>query len=75
MPKPFHQLTVDEFAELLAEFPFTRAIDSVHMHHTWRPNHAQWQGLRSVEGMWRHHTQTNGWSDIAQHVTIDPEGR
>ena len=44
MPKPFHQLTVEQFVELLEKFPFTRKIESVHMHHTWRPNHSQYNG-------------------------------
>ena len=74
MPKPFHQITVEQFAELLEKFPFTRAIESVHMHHTWRPNHSQYRGLSTIESMWEHHTKTNGWSDIAQHITIAPDG-
>ncbi|MCC6443957.1 MAG: caspase family protein [Armatimonadetes bacterium] len=74
MPKPFHQLTLAQFADLLNRFPFTRKIDAVHMHHTWRPNHSQYKGLASIEGMWQFHTQTNGWSDIAQHITIAPDG-
>ena len=36
MPKPFHQISVEQFAELLEKFPFSRRVDSVHMHHTWR---------------------------------------
>ncbi|MEM1043124.1 MAG: caspase family protein [Bacteroidota bacterium] len=74
MPKPFHALTVSDFAALLDDFPFTRQINTVHMHHTWRPNHAQDRGHASVEAMWRFHTQHLGWSDIAQHVTIDKHG-
>ena len=74
MPRPFHRLTVEQFIELLEKFPFTRKIDSVHMHHTWRPNHAQYTGLASIESMWTHHTQTQGWSDIAQHISIAPDG-
>jgi len=74
MPRPFNRLTPEEFIELLALFPFRRRIDSVHMHHTWRPKHSQFRGLESIEAMWRFHTQDNGWSDIAQHITIDPEG-
>jgi hypothetical protein len=38
MPKQLHQLTLEQFVELLEKFPFTRQIESVHMHHTWRPN-------------------------------------
>ena len=74
MPRPFNRLSLEEFTELLARFPFRRRIDSVHMHHTWRPNHAQFRGLESIEAMWRFHTRDNGWSDIAQHITIDPHG-
>ena len=32
-------------------------------------------GLELCQRMWRFHTQELGWSDIAQHVTIDPAGR
>lgn len=74
MPRPFNRLSLEEFAQLLARFPFRRRIDSVHMHHTWRPNHRQFRGLESIEAMYRFHTRDNGWSDIAQHITIDPDG-
>ena len=74
MAKPFYPLTLEEFTDLLNRFRFTRKIDAVHMHHTWRPNHSQYQGERSIEGMWRYHTQENGWSDIAQHISIAPDG-
>lgn len=70
----FHPLTLDEFSELLSRFRFTRRIDAVHMHHTWRPNHAQYRGEASIEAMWRYHTRENGWKDIAQHVSIAPDG-
>ena len=74
MPKPFHQITVEQFAELLERFPFTRTVDSVHMHHTWRPNHSQYKGLFTIESMWDFHTKEEGWSDIAQHISIAPDG-
>ena len=74
MPAPFHSLTLREFARALDQFPFSRRIDAVHMHHTWRPNHSQYKGHDSIVAMWRFHTQSNGWSDIAQHITIAPDG-
>jgi Caspase domain/N-acetylmuramoyl-L-alanine amidase len=74
MPPQFIRLTLDEFADLLQRFDFTRRIDGVHMHHTWRPNHAQYRGEATIEGMWRFHTRENGWRDIAQHVSIGPDG-
>lgn len=74
MPKPFVKLSVDEFEELVDSFTFTRAIDAVHMHHTWQPNHGQYRGLPMINAMWKYHTQTNGWSDIAQHISIAPDG-
>jgi hypothetical protein len=74
MDRRFAAYTLDEFSDVLDRFVFSRRIDAVHMHHTWRPNHAQWRGEPSVVAMWRFHTETNGWSDIAQHVTIAPDG-
>lgn len=74
MPAPFKKITLDQFAELLARFPFKRKINAVHMHHTWRPNHDQYRGHDSIVAMWRYHTQENHWSDIAQHLTIAPDG-
>ena len=74
MPKSFHQLRVEQFVELLYTFPFERRIESVHMHHTWRPNHSQYKGLSTIIFMWEFHTQTQGWSDIAQHISIAPDG-
>jgi hypothetical protein len=74
MPAPFKKVSLEQFAGILERFEFTRAINAVHMHHTWRPNHQQFKGHDSIVAMWRYHTEHNGWSDIAQHITIDPQG-
>ena len=74
MPRPFRKLSLVEFADLLARFPFTRRINAVHMHHTWRPRHGDYSGLPTIEGMWRYHTVNLGWRDIAQHISIAPDG-
>jgi hypothetical protein len=73
MPPTFPQLTLAEFAALLERFPFTRKINAVHMHHTWRPNYSQYKGHDSIVGMWRYHTQEKGWDDIAQHPDVRKE--
>ncbi|MBF0295455.1 MAG: caspase family protein [Magnetococcales bacterium] len=74
----FKSCDIDAFIALLQSFPFRRRIDSVHLHHTWRPNHAIWiaatNKVEVIQGMWRYHTEEKGWRDIAQHVTIDPAG-
>ena len=76
------------FQELAAEYARcgSRRITEVHLHHTWRPNRrlfdeltvrlgsSEAAGHELVTRMWRFHTQDKGWSDIAQHVTIDPKG-
>ena len=36
----FHLLTLEEFQELLERVRLRRAINAVHLHHTWRPRHA-----------------------------------
>ena len=75
MPTPtFTRLSLDQFGQLLGNFPFKRKVNAVHMHHTWRPSRADFKGHDTIVSMWRFHTQTMGWRDIAQHITIDPYG-
>ena len=70
----FKRLSLEQFSQLLEKFPFTRKINAVHMHHTWRPARADFKGHETIVSMWRFHTQEMGWRDIAQHITVDPEG-
>lgn len=74
MPSPFHPLTEDEFREEVALFPWSRQVWRVDMHHTWYPAHADHKGLATIEGMCRFHVETRGFEDIAQHVSIAPDG-
>jgi hypothetical protein len=75
MRPPIQRLTVQEFAALVqrAAGGLTRKIDAVHLHHTWRPRRSEFRGLATIEAMRRYHVGLK-WSDIAQHLTIDPQG-
>src|SRR4028118_758480 len=72
--RQFQALDINTFKLLVERFDFRRKINSVHLHHTWRPNHAQYRGHDPILAMWRFHTRDQGWSDIAQHVSIAPDG-
>lgn len=76
MPPPFQRLTTSQFVALLqsAQPTLTRRIAAVHLHHTWRPTQSQFKGLATIEAMHHFHVRANGWNDIAQHLTIDPQG-
>ena len=74
MPPPFRQINRAQFAQILQQFDFTRMIETVHFHHTFIPNHAQYEGHASVVAMFRDHTQRRRFRDIAQHITIAPDG-
>jgi hypothetical protein len=76
MPSAIHRLTIPQLVALLQSSArtLTRKIDAVHLHHTWRPTRAQFKGLATIEAMRDYHVNTKGWSDIAQHLTIDPHG-
>ncbi|MEZ5773838.1 MAG: peptidoglycan recognition family protein [Hyphomicrobiaceae bacterium] len=45
------------------------------MHHTFYPAHADYRGEASIEAMRRFHVEDRGFEDIAQHVSIAPDGR
>ena len=78
MPPPFRSRTVEGFAAELDEFDFGETrLTGVHVHHTYRPDHETFRrlgGRRCVAGMHRYHTGALGWSDIAQHESIGPDG-
>lgn len=70
---PYLKLTAEQLIETLKQFNHTE----LHVHHTWRPNHSNFNGKNheSVQnGMRNFHMKTNGWDDIAQHVTLFPDG-
>lgn len=74
MPAPFRRFDVAQFAELVRAFPFKREITSFHVHHTWIPRRSDFAGVKSIEAMDRHHRLVRKFSDIAQHITLDPDG-
>jgi hypothetical protein len=73
-PRTFDSLTLPEFRARVGLFHFSRAVDQVHVHGTWSPTIAEWQGEASMQAMWRYHVEQNGWRDIAQHLTVGPNG-
>jgi hypothetical protein len=74
MPTPIRRITSAQFALLALPSQLTRKIAAVHVHHTFRPRRQDFRGLATVEAMRKFHMEQNGWSDIAQHLTIDPQG-
>lgn len=79
MPPPFKKLTVAEVEDLIATFRFTREIQFIDTHHTFRPNKAQYQGEATINAIHRFHTRPvsqggAGFADIGEHWTIGPEG-
>ena len=78
MIRSFKRYTLSEYLAYLRTFVGKVKFSQVHMHHTWVPSHSHWYKTKNkmdvINGMWRYHTDTRGFSDIAQHATIDPEG-
>src|SRR5688572_31147707 len=62
-----------DFERLLAEWQPRRKITEFHLHCTWRPRRADYRGQATIEAMRAYH-MGKGWSDIAQHLSIDPAG-
>ena len=76
--RQFKRYTLNEFAAYLRTFPDKVRFSEVHVHHTYEPTIADYRRQANKENliraMWRYHTKTRGWQDIAQHATVDPDG-
>jgi hypothetical protein len=77
MTSPFAALTREDFAAAIDNFSWSRRVWRVDMHHTFVPDHARWREFGSAAccaAMQRHHVEERAFEDIAQHVTIAPDG-
>lgn len=69
----FTRLTAGELIKILKNYNHTE----LHVHHTWKPNHDTFNGNNHdliQDGMRNFHMKTNDWDDIAQHVSLFPDG-
>ncbi|WP_068554343.1 S-layer homology domain-containing protein [Thermotalea metallivorans] len=69
----FEIVTIEELLKRLEKYSYRQ----LHIHHTWKPDHSNFNGKNHIqlqEGMYIYHTKTNKWQDIAQHVTLMPDG-
>lgn len=67
-------LTINELLAILKKYNHVE----LHVHHTWKPSHKDFNGSnhqRLQNGMRRSHMVDRGWDDIAQHVTLFPDGK
>ena len=73
----FKKYTVKQFEDYINTVSPLRKIDKIQLHHTYSPDYKSFTGdnhMALSSAMRNHHIKTNGWSDIAQHFTIFPDG-
>ena len=67
-------LTIDELLTVLKRYNHVE----LHVHHTYAPSHKDFDGKnyqKLQDGMRKYHKEVRGWDDIAQHVTLFPDGK
>lgn len=74
MPTPFRRLTPSEFDAQVRNFNWMRRIWRIDLHHSVDLPHADYQGLATIERMQRANVVDGGFDDIAQHVSVAPDG-
>ena len=73
----FIVMTTVEFGGWLKQQQISRVIKVVQIHHTWLPNYSNFNGsnhFEKLQGMKSSHI-ARGFSDIAQNLTIFPDGK
>lgn len=75
--------TEEEFKNWLKNKSVTRTVTRLQVHHTGLPDYSCFfksngtteDELTRQKSMKSYHVKTNGWSDIAQHFTVFPNGK
>lgn len=70
----FRPLSVSAFKAEVDGFAWTRRVWRVDLHHSVIPAIANYKGLSSIEDIRRRDIEWRGWEDIAQHVSVAPDG-
>jgi uncharacterized protein YraI len=73
----FILMTTTEFGTWLKQQQISRVIKVLQIHHTWLPNYRNFNGsnhFEKLQGMKASHI-ARGFSDIAQNITIFPDGK
>ena len=65
--------SVSRFLENVCATVWEQPKTEIHIHHTWIPSHKHYNGEKSIVAMRNFHL-SQGYIDIAQHVTIAPDG-
>lgn len=70
----FKVLGIEEVLKLLDKYKWKE----LHIHHTWKPEHKDFNGTNHIalqQGMYDYHVYTKKWDNIAQHLTLCPDGQ
>jgi len=71
-------LSTAQLIDYCKSFKWTRKVTKLHVHHTYQPNHKDYNGSNGLglqQSMRNYHVKTNGWKDIGQHLTLLPDGQ
>jgi len=74
MAAPFRPLSAREFRAEALCFRWSRRIWRVDLHHAGHTAKAEYHGLPTIEDICRRHRDRLRLDDIAQHVSIAPDG-
>lgn len=71
-------LITEELIEYCKIFNWKRKPYELHIHHTWKPCHNDFNGKNHKNlhnAMKNYHINIRKWSDIGQHLTLFPDGK
>ena len=71
-------VTTEQLFQRISQFKWERQVTKIHPHHTYKPNKANYTGSNGAQlnqNMRDYHVNTRKFADIAQHLTLLPDGK